>query len=618
MSTVKFTVDGEKISAEKGETVMSACKKHGIDIPKLCQHDAMENVMACRVCIVEVNGEQIQPACGLKVEEDLEIKTETDEIKKYRRMNLELIYRSENHYCMFCESDGDCELQDLMWENGIDYFEHPRLFPDRPIDSSHEHIVIDNNRCIRCGRCVRACEEVVGNQTLAFGGRGLENEIVADADVPLKESTCVSCGMCLQVCPTGAIFNKHSMFKGIKDECDLTESTCLRCSVGCETEIYTRTGHLVEIEGAESEMESGGQLCEMGRFEPLVDRTEKIDDVIYKENETEKEMSLAKGLEKAAEVLDEGDKISAMASGNLTNEVLDSFSEAMRTHGALFDVVGAKRHRFEKEVKRRINMIEGHFIDDITEVMKADHILLYDTSVRDTHPVLASYIRRAAMNGTRLITIDAYEDRFWEHSDISISVESPKTQLTRLINQVVREGKGSIEDLTRVSSILGGLRVHPRDVMQVVKHLEESTYDIIILGSEIIDRWSIRHIFELAKLEGSYLISLNQASNQYIRSLETEGVYEEPDVAYVLAGDEDDQEDMKKLIENADFSIVQASKRSELTEKADLVIPSLTMFEREGTSVNINGEEKEVERVMEPKGELKSEREFFEELAEKR
>ncbi len=618
MSDVKFNVDGKDISARKGMTVMEACEENDIDIPKLCQHEALENLMACRLCVVEVNGKQITPSCGLKVNEGLDIKTQTEKLRKYRRMILELIYRCENHYCMFCESDGDCELQDLMYEYEIDRFEYPRMFPDWDVDSSHNHIVKDTNRCVRCGRCIRACDEVVGNQTLNLGGRGITNEVIVDSGVPLGESTCTSCGMCMQVCPTGSLSNKHSLFKGNKDECELTKSTCLSCSIGCCTDVYTRTGHLVKIEGTDIDKESGGQLCERGRFKPLVDRGKRISNVIYRENGEESELSLQEGLEKAASILGNSNEISAFASGGLTCEILDAFSKAMRAHGALFDVVGAKRYRFETEVKRRINMIEGHFINDITEVMKAENILLYDTSIYNTHPVLASYIRRAASKGTKLITIDAYEDRFWNHSDKSITIESPKTQLTRLVNQVIKEGKASIEDLSRVSSILGGLRVHPEDVMEIVNLLEEASYDIIVIGCEIIDRWSLRHIFELAKLEGSYVISLNKASNQYIRSLETEGVYEEPEVAYILAGEDEENEDMIKLVENAEFSIVQSSKKSELTDKADLVIPSLSTFERNGTTIDINGKKKEVELAMEPKGEMRSEIAFFEELADKR
>ncbi len=618
MNTVNFNVDGQDISAKKGMTVMEACEEHGITIPKLCQHEALENVMACRLCSVEVNGKQILPSCGLQVDDGLKIQTQTDHLKKYRRKILELIYRSENHYCMFCESDGDCELQDLMYEHEIDRFEFPRMYPEWPVDSSHDYIIKDSNRCIRCGRCVRACDEVVGNHTLSLGGRGINNRIIVDAGVPLGESTCTSCGMCLQVCPTGAIFSKLSMFKGVKKECDMTTTTCLSCSMGCGTNVYTKTGHIVEIEGADIHKESGGQLCEFGRFKPLANKGERIKNVILREDGEEKELSLSEGLEKASEMLVKSYRISAYASGDLTCEDLDAFAYAMRAHGALFDVVGAKRHRFETEVKRRINMIEGHFVTDIREIMKADNILLYDTSIYHTHPILASYIRRATSNGTKLITIDAYEDKFWNHSDKSITIESPKTQLTRLVNQVIKEGKASIEDLSRVSSILGGLRVHPKDVMEIVNLLEEATYDIIIIGDEIIDRWSLRHIFELAKLEGSYVISLNHAGNQYIKNLETEGVYEEPEVAYILAGDEEDQADMKELIEKADFSIVQSARRSELTEMADLVIPSLTMFEREGTTIDINGVKNKVERITEPKGGIRSEIGFFEELAKMR
>ncbi|MFP4000674.1 MAG: molybdopterin-dependent oxidoreductase, partial [Thermoplasmata archaeon] len=148
-------------------------------------------------------------------------------------------------------------------------------------------------------------------------------------------------------------------------------------------------------------------------------------------------------------------------------------------------------------------------------------------------------------------------------------------------------------------------------------HLEEDTYDIIILGSKMPDRWSIRHIFELAKLEGSYLVSLNEAVNQHFKELDTEELYNDPDITYIYASDEKDNEKMLEEAEKADYLIVQAAKKSRLTEMADLVIPSLTMFERNGTIEDINGEEKTLTRVFEPEVELESEKKFFEELSKK-
>ncbi|MFW6375760.1 MAG: 2Fe-2S iron-sulfur cluster-binding protein [Thermoplasmatota archaeon] len=612
MTTLEINVNGKNIKAEEGETILSACERNDIEIPTLCHHKALEDVMACRLCLVEINGERLSPSCGTKVEEGMEIKTNTDDIKKHRKMILELIYESENHFCMFCESDGDCELQDLMWEHEIDRFEFPRSYPDQPIDSSHDFIVIDNNRCIRCGRCVRACSEVVGNDTLDFGGRGLDNEIVADTNVSLDESTCISCGMCLQVCPTGAIFNKQSMFKGTLNECDSDATTCMRCSMGCGTDIYTRSNNVIEIMGSDTEEESGGQLCEKGRFKPILDRRDRITDITIKEDGTKKKMTLEEGIEKVKAKLEEAEVINGLTTGKLPSETLEAFKECMKSHDAYFEVHGAKRYRIEKEVMRRLNMISGHLIDDITEVMNADHILVYDTSIVDTHPVLASYIRRASKNGTRLMTVDSGEDNFWRYSDISINVNSPKTQLTRLVNEVIKEGVESINDLSRVSSILGGVKVHPEDIMKIVNHLEEDTYDIIIIGSETPDRWSIRNIFELAKLEGSYIISLNPVANQHFKNMHTEDLHDESEVTYMFVGEDDKNiDELVEEAENTDYLIVQAARESKLTEMADIVIPSTTYFETEGTFVDINDEKKTVNKVFKPKMEADSDVEIL-------
>ena len=155
--------------------------------------------------------------------------------------------------------------------------------------------------------------------------------------------------------------------------------------------------------------------------------------------------------------------------------------------------------------------------------------------------------------------------------------------------------------------------------MKIVNHLEEDTYDIIIIGSETPDRWSIRNIFELAKLEGSYIISVNPVANQHFKSMHTEDLHDESDITYILVGEDDeDIEEMVEKAEKTDYLVVQAAKKSELTEMADIVIPSSTYFEAEGTFENINGEKKTLNKIFKPKMEADSDLEILKSIDSRR
>ena len=154
------------------------------------------------LCVVEIQGERRPtPACTYPAREGLVVQTHTPQLEKYRRQILELLFAERNHFCMFCEQSGDCELQALAYRYQMDNVRFQGLFPKLPVDTLSKYLAIDHNRCILCGRCVRTCRQISGVRTLDFSGRGFQTMITADIDQPLGESSCTLCGACLQACP---------------------------------------------------------------------------------------------------------------------------------------------------------------------------------------------------------------------------------------------------------------------------------------------------------------------------------------------------------------------------------------------------------------------------------
>src|SRR5512136_2540980 len=197
MESVNFTINGQKVSAPAGSTILRAASQVGIDIPTLCNHPALLPVGICRMCLVEVKGmPAFQPACTFLAAEGMEAQTETPPLVEARKFVLDMLFSERNHFCMYCEMSGDCELQSLGYRYGIDHWTYPTYTKRFPIDSSHKQLLLEHNRCVLCWRCVRSCGELTANHTLDLRKRGIDSMIDADANVPFGESSCISCGGC--------------------------------------------------------------------------------------------------------------------------------------------------------------------------------------------------------------------------------------------------------------------------------------------------------------------------------------------------------------------------------------------------------------------------------------
>jgi len=207
-STITLTIDGIEVQGTPGQMILQAADDAGIYIPRLC---AFEDLMAhgsCRLCTVMVNGRP-QAACTQPIAEGMIVENDTETLRKYRRNLIEMLLVEGNHYCMFCEKSGNCELQALAYRFGIAAPKYPYQFPSRDVDASHPDIMIDHNRCILCARCVRASRDLDGKNVFQFVGRGPNKRIAVNAKARLAGTDIDVTDKAVEVCPVGAILRKR-------------------------------------------------------------------------------------------------------------------------------------------------------------------------------------------------------------------------------------------------------------------------------------------------------------------------------------------------------------------------------------------------------------------------
>lgn len=210
-STVRFTIDGQEIRAEAGQTILRAADKGGVYIPRLCDKEGLEPVGACRVCTVRVNGRPMA-ACTQPVAEGIVVENDTEEIRAWRRQIIEMLFVEGNHFCMFCEKSGNCELQALAYRLGVAAPRFEYLWPHREVDASHPDIILDRNRCILCARCERTSRDIDGKHVFGFVGRGIHKRLAVNAHARLVDTDASAADKAVDACPVGAILRRGGAY----------------------------------------------------------------------------------------------------------------------------------------------------------------------------------------------------------------------------------------------------------------------------------------------------------------------------------------------------------------------------------------------------------------------
>jgi formate dehydrogenase major subunit len=596
---IQLTIDDRSIEVPEGTTVLQAARQAQVHIPTLCDHPELKPYGGCRLCVVEVEGfRTLQPSCTLPATKGLVVHTTTEAVKKARYFVLSMLFSERNHFCPFCQvSGGDCELQNAAYGEDMTHWPMQPGWDKFSVDATHPYFVLDNNRCILCRRCVRACGELVGNFTLGVEERGAATLLIADVGVPLGESTCIKCGTCVQVCPTGALIDRISAYQGHDAEVTKTQSICVGCSVGCGVTLVTRDNRLVRIESDWESTLNEGLLCEVGRYRPMTDQRERITQPLIRQNGKLQPATWDGALKVIADrvkpLMNQGDHgVAAVASTRLPAEALSLFKQIF----AQSEMVTSVEEGLPTARASQLAGELGPFEAKLEALKEADAVIAIGVDLGRSHQVAGFFVKRVRPLGIPLIVIDPNENKLDSFAKVSIK---PKAG-------------ADVETLRALLAAAKGEAATDGDIVEAAKLIRPAKNPVIVYGKGLTafsDAKALKALIEYARHINAKVIGVKGEANSVAaaqygldRALALNG----HQAVYIAVGDDYVTDRLIQRLEKAPFVVAQASYASKLTALADVVLPVEMWAEQAGHFVSLDGRVQETVKVLDAPKDVRS------------
>jgi NADH-quinone oxidoreductase subunit G len=634
---ITFTLDGRRLTVPAGTLVIEAAKAQGIEVPSFCYYPGLTLQAACRMCLVEVEkAPKLQTACTLIAVEGMIVRTSTPQVHKARKDMIEFLLSNHPLDCPVCDKGGECELQDMTFRYGLD---HTRFVEEKlhyPEEKWSPIVYYDAPRCILCFRCVRICDEGMDVKALGVGARGVNSVILPNKP---GELACEECGMCIDICPVGALTSGTYRYHTRPWEMTYVPNPCTHCSNGCKTTLSVRNNEILRANNRDHSGFNGEFLCGKGRFafdftshperlrQPLVRKNGKLEPASWEDAFEE----VARRLKQARDTHG-ASAMGVIGSNHLTNEenyLLNRFArinlgtnniDHHRTadYAGLAAVLGPRA----KETSATI-----------AEIYTAQTVLLIGNDVTQQNPLVAWQIRTGFRHhGQRLYAINGQPSKI--HGKAAQFVEVPKDTERNAVHWLAT-GEGQFD-----TTVL--------DALAKLKEALEKETDVLILFGANIRGSALRDLVALgSRLEGkTRYVPLGDYANS--RGAAEMGVSRDRLPGYAPLADSGERSRFGKLwggeipstpgltarammeasaegklkalyvvganpvktfsiaagdrIAGLELLVVQELFLTDTAQRADVVLPAASSYEKDGTLTSTTGEVQATHRAIDPQG----------------
>lgn len=634
---ISVTIDNKQVEVRPNVTILQAARDNNIYIPSLCTLEHLPSYGACRLCIVEVDGLRGFPtSCTTPVEAGMVIRTDTTEIRGLRQEILKLLLSEHPASCLFCDehdeckkfmgtirkvgvttgcrycpNDARCELQEIVDKVGLTETSYPVYYRGFPVEKNDPFYDRDYNLCILCGRCVRVCNNVRLNGTLAFKQRGKLTTIGPAFDRTHLEAGCEFCGACVSVCPTGALSTKTSKWYGMADA--QVATTCTICSVGCRLILQVKNDEVIDVLPDYDDVVDQGLICVKGRFaipeyvnsSQRFTTPQKLTPVGYEVITWDQAFDVA--AEKLSSV--KPDDVLVVVSPQLSNEDLFVAQQFARQILGSPTMLSSVMFDLGNDLASFLDLVIRTSTYDLLETAKGILSIGFDSTYGYTPIGIA--VKRAAQKGAVLVTLGSCESNLEMLSEASFSVDPSRwaTFLDAFTDGLVRKGKGKAKGAMEWSSNLN----------TITGMIPASSANILIVGPEVIFSSKRREVFERIKFFRDRLGWKIIVAHPYTNLLGMLAMGAFPGVKpgeLLQNGSKNvklsipavDPTKRKKLvyligegrfdiIPDCDYLIYQNAIPPSSVRKPDLILPTSLFPESPGTTINVEGRVLKLEKA---------------------
>ena len=604
---ITFTVDGKELEGKQGQLLIEACEDSGVHIPRFCWHKRLDPVGMCRMCLVEIEtprGKALVPSCTTEVTEELVVETESETVKKAQEGVLEFLLINHPLDCPICDKAGECPLQDQTMAYGPGesrFIEEKRHF-EKPIPVS-DIVLLDRERCILCARCTRFSDEISGDPLIEFIQRGNKTQVNTFPDEPFKS---YFSGNTVQICPVGALTATSYRFKARPWDLKKVSSTCNCCSLGCSVELNVSQNKMLRILGEDNEFTNQGWLSDKGRYNfEYLHSENRLTSIKSKEDNIFKDISFVEATEKLKSKIEElkNPDIKFIVGPNSTNEeyfVINKFANLMN------------RNEFLSKDKSNVYFSDDHVFNGyfgegyenaaFEDLDNSDAIVVWSEDIKDNIPVLFLRLKKAVKNGVKLVVLGHTNTSLESLADLYLGEEviSNNFELkTNLGN--IKEFQNIIEN-KKVTAIIGKSTPiqQKKSLDMLFDHLQKHSQ------AKFLNCFTKANTFG-ALQQIDQIKGLNEFCNEYLES--------NSNIIFTIGANPVNgsyfSSNIQDILKKADYVVSLDIFINETTELADLILPTTSYGEKEGTMTNMEMRVLKQNKILPDPGSVLSEWEYL-------